>query len=157
MSTSMSSGPIITHEPGRCQKKRFLNPWVWARESKLPVSAFDNLSHHSARWRDRLTYSALGGRAARKRRKNPSAKPARAASGNGSQGWKPRFCTDQVFPAAAPAEISPPTIAMMNRRRFRIRSKSMESNVVYLRLRGMTGPSAKNATTRSWRRYLPPC
>jgi hypothetical protein len=23
MSTSMSSGPIITREPGRCQKKRF--------------------------------------------------------------------------------------------------------------------------------------
>jgi hypothetical protein len=38
MSTSMSSGPIITHEPGRCQKKRFLNLWVRARESKLPVS-----------------------------------------------------------------------------------------------------------------------
>jgi len=39
MSTSMSSDPIITRESGRCQRKPFLNLWVWARESQLPISA----------------------------------------------------------------------------------------------------------------------
>src|SRR5207249_5111186 len=31
---------------GRCQKKRFLNLWVWARESKLPVSALIRLMNY---------------------------------------------------------------------------------------------------------------
>src|ERR1700730_9373265 len=72
-----------------------------------------------------LTYSALGGRAARKTRKNPRAKPARAASGNRSQGWTPSFPANQVFAAHTPAHIIPPPIAMMNRRCLRNRSNSM--------------------------------
>jgi len=38
MSTSMLSSQIITREPVRCQKKRFLSLWAWARESKLPAA-----------------------------------------------------------------------------------------------------------------------
>jgi hypothetical protein len=40
MSTSMLSDPIIKRESGRCQRKPFLNLWVWAGEGQLPISAY---------------------------------------------------------------------------------------------------------------------
>jgi hypothetical protein len=39
MSTRMSSESEYSAGSGRCQSKRFLNLWVWARESQLPINA----------------------------------------------------------------------------------------------------------------------
>ena len=45
MSTSMSSGAIITREPGRCQKKRFLN---LSKATRLGEAAEPQLNHLEA-------------------------------------------------------------------------------------------------------------
>jgi len=39
MSTRMSSESEYIAGLARCHSKRFLKPWVWARESQLPISA----------------------------------------------------------------------------------------------------------------------
>ncbi len=56
MSTRMSSGPSIARDGGDIRNKRFLNLWVWARESQFPVTALSG----GERTREMSSACALG-------------------------------------------------------------------------------------------------